>query len=153
MQQIKAEYVNPFLMAARSVVGMACQVEVEIQKPYIRTESYGEDTVTIAIGITGEFIGDTVIAIPLDVALFLASCMMMMPVTVFDEIPRSAISELGNMIMGNAATFFSTQEIGVDITPPTMKQGVYEIPAKAAGICIPLVVNKDKKMEISIYTS
>ncbi|MCR5517459.1 MAG: chemotaxis protein CheX, partial [Lachnospiraceae bacterium] len=117
MQQIKAEYVNPFLMAARSVVEMACQVEVEIQKPYIRTESYGEDTVSIAIGITGEFVGDTVIAIPLDVALFLASCMMMMPVTEFDEIPRSAISELGNMIMGNAATFFSTQEIGVDITP------------------------------------
>ncbi len=47
---------------------------------------------------------------------------MGMPVTELDDMATSAISELGNMIMGNAATIFSTKGIVIDITPPTVCQ-------------------------------
>jgi chemotaxis protein CheX len=39
-------------------------------------------------------------------------------VETIDEIGQSAISELGNMIAGNAATVFASNNILIDITPP-----------------------------------
>ncbi len=51
---------------------------------------------------------------------------MGMPVTELDDMAMSAISELGNMIMGNAATIFSTKGIVIDITPPTVCRGLYD---------------------------
>ena len=45
--------------------------------------------------------------------------MMGMPVTALDDMSASAINELGNMMMGNAATILSTKGIAMDITPPT----------------------------------
>lgn len=38
--------------------------------------------------------------------------------TELDDIGRSAISELGNMISGNASTILYNQGLNVDITPP-----------------------------------
>ena len=41
-----------------------------------------------------------------------------------DEMSSSAICELGNMILGNAATILAANEIGIDITPPTLSHGM-----------------------------
>ena len=51
-------------------------------------------------------------------ALGVVSKMMMMPVNAIDAIGQSAISELGNMVAGNAATVFANNNIMIDITPP-----------------------------------
>ena len=80
------------------------------------------------------------IALSYNKALEIASNMMMgMPVTELDEMSTSAISELGNMIMGNAATILSTKGIGIDITPPTLCRGNLTITQSyTKNICIPL---------------
>ena len=49
--------------------------------------------------------------------------MMGMPVTEIDDMAKSALSELGNMIMGNAATLLSNKNFRIDITPPTLGMG------------------------------
>ena len=56
-------------------------------------------------------------------ALEIISKMMMQPVNTIDEIGQSAISELGNMIAGNAATVFASNNIRIDITPPGYYDG------------------------------
>lgn len=52
---------------------------------------------------------------------------MGMPVSEFDDMARSAISELGNMVMGNAATILSNNNVMIDITPPTIITGTTTI--------------------------
>ena len=77
--------------------------------------------------------------------------MIMMPITEMNELSMSAISELGNMILGNAATILSTKGIGIDITPPSLCRGSMSITTSyAKNICIPLVYEDGKCVELDI---
>lgn len=138
--EINVEHINPFLMAATSIIRDICGIDMKIGKPYIKETSFANDSIIIMIGITGEMRGQVMIVMTHDVALNVASKMMMgMPVAELDEMSISAISELGNMIMGNAATIFSTKGIGIDITPPTVCRGNLTITQTyTKNICIPL---------------
>lgn len=137
---INVEYINPFLMAATSIIKDICQIELKVGKPYVKETAFASDSVIIMIGVTGEMRGSVMIALSYNKALEIASNMMMgMPVTELDEMSTSAISELGNMIMGNAATILSTKGIGIDITPPTLCRGNLTITQSyTKNICIPL---------------
>ena len=85
------------------------------------------------------------------IACDIASKMIMMPITEMDELSKSAICELGNMIMGNTATIFSTRGIGIDITPPTVGNGTMTFSTTyATNICVPLQYDDNKKIEIHI---
>ena len=56
-----------------------------------------------------------------EVAIRVVSAMMGgYSITAMDEMSRSAISELGNMISGNASTMLFNQGVRVDITPPKL---------------------------------
>ena len=137
---INVEYINPFLMAATSIIKDICQIELKVGKPYVKETAFANDSVIIMIGVTGEMRGSVIIALSYNKALEIASNMMMgMPVTELDDMSTSAISELGNMIMGNAATILSTKGIGIDITPPTLCRGNLTITQSyTKNICIPL---------------
>lgn len=137
---INVEYINPFLMAATSIIKDICQIELKVGKPYVKETAFASDSVIIMIGVTGEMRGSVMIALSYNKALEIASNMMMgMPVTELDEMSISAISELGNMIMGNAATILSTKGVGIDITPPTLCRGNLTITQSyTKNICIPL---------------
>ena len=43
MATLNAEYINPFLMAAKKILQDMCFVEVKIQKPTLREASFGPD--------------------------------------------------------------------------------------------------------------
>jgi len=59
-----------------------------------------------------------------DTALEIAQRMMMgMSLPGFDDVARSAIGELGNMITGNASAIFEKQGILMNISPPTIVTG------------------------------
>ena len=150
MAEFKADYINPFIMSAASIIKQVCQLDVKIGKPYVKKAAYEDETVTINIGLTGEIKGQTIMAFPTGTACFIASKMMMMPVQSLDEISKSAISELGNMVMGNAATIFSTKQIGIDITPPIMMIGAMEISTSQSNICIPIHLDDVNSMEINV---
>ena len=137
---INVEYINPFLMAATNIIKDICQIDMQVGKPYVKQTAFADDSVIIMIGITGEMRGSVIIALTYNKALEIASKMMMgMPVTELDEMATSAISELGNMIMGNAATILSTKGVGIDITPPTLCRGNLTITQSYTNnICIPL---------------
>ena len=105
MAGISADLINPFLMAATSIMKDICQTDMSIG----------------------------------------------MPVTELDDMATSAISELGNMIMGNAATIFSTKGIVIDITPPTVCQGSMTITQTyAQNICVPIQAGDGLSLELDI---
>jgi chemotaxis protein CheX len=151
MANVNVEHINPFLMASTKILKEMCYTEATIGKPYIKSPAFFEDTLIILIGFTGEMRGQAMIAFENRVALDIASKMIMMPITEMDELAKSAISELGNMIMGNTATIFSTKGIAIDITPPTVANGSMSFSTNyASNICIPLIYDVDKLIEIHI---
>jgi chemotaxis protein CheX len=151
MANVNADHINPFLMASTKILKEMCFVDAMVGKPYIKNPAFFEDTLLILIGFTGEIKGQAMIAFENSIACDIASKMIMMPITQMDELAKSAICELGNMIMGNTATIFSTRGIGIDITPPTVGNGTMSFSNNyASNICIPLKYDNDKTIEINI---
>lgn len=151
MAGLNAEHINPFLIASTKILKDMCFVDVKIGKPYVKSTDFTADTLVIMIGITGEIRGQAMIAIPNNVACDIASKMIMMPVTQLDELSTSAVCELGNMIMGNTATIFSTKGIGIDITPPTLCTGNVSFTNNyTQNICIPLQYDETRAIEINV---
>ena len=123
MAILNADHINPFLMASKKIFQDMCFVEVQIQKPILKEASFEKDSWVIIIGVTGEMRGQVLIGMPKETACYIASKMCMMEVKEIDDFAASALSELGNMIMGNASTVFSANGVGIDITPPTLSHG------------------------------
>lgn len=121
---MKVEYINPFIKASKEVMKMTMGIELKIGKPSVRKTPFPLDEVVLVVGVTGEIKGQVIISTSQDVAKQIASKMMMgMPVDELNDMAKSAISELGNMIMGNTATLIANQGLSVDITPPTLMIG------------------------------
>jgi chemotaxis protein CheX len=151
MANVNAEHINPFLIASTKILKEMCFVDAKVGKPYIKDPAFFDNTMIILIGFTGEIRGQAMIAFENHIACDIASKMIMMPITEMDDLSRSAICELGNMIMGNTATIFSTKGIAIDITPPTVGNGTMSFSNNYAhNICIPLEYEDMKKIEIHI---
>lgn len=124
MPAIRAEQINPFLMSAKQVLQQVCQIDVQIGPISKDNFSVSGEPLFIMLGITGEISGQVCIVMDEECAKDIASRMMMgMPVASIDDMAKSALSELGNMMMGNAATILSNNNIRIDITPPTLLVG------------------------------
>lgn len=151
MATVNVEHINPFLIASTKILKDMCSIDAKLGRPFIKQPIFLENTLVIFIGFTGEMKGQVMIAFENPVACDVASKMMMMPITEMDDMSRSAICELGNMIMGNTATIFSTKGIAIDITPPTVGNGSMSFTNNfAQNICVPLEYDGDKKIEINI---
>lgn len=151
MASMNVEHINPFLMASTKILKDMCFVDAKLGRPFVKSPVFLDNTLVIFIGITGEMKGQVMISFENPIACDIASKMMMMPVVEMDEISRSAICELGNMIMGNTATIFSTKGIAIDITPPTVGNGTMSFTNNfAQNICVPLEYDGGKKIEINI---
>lgn len=152
MGVIDVEIINPFLMGTKKVMTEAAQLDLTIGKPYIRNLSFNDNVVRIIIGLTGGMTGQVIFAIPTENAKKAASNMMMgMPVEELDDMAISAISELGNMIMGTSSTIIANNGIITDITPPVIERGTSYMDVKDfQNICIPLLMANETFLELNV---
>jgi len=147
------EYINPFIEASQNILKDLCNIETKIGKPYLRGPLYEGDNLIVIVGLTGQVRGQVVLNMNIDVACKLASHMMMgMEVVELNDMAKSAIGELVNMILGNTATIFSNKGIIVDITPPSVCTGnnLSISVDKTKTICIPFSFDENKKIELNI---
>lgn len=120
---MKAEHVNPFIISVSKIMKDMCMLDLKFGKPAITKGAYSADASIIKLGIVGSLEGQVLLNIEHSTALEIVSKMMMSPVSEIDALGQSAISELGNMVAGNAATVFANNDIIIDITPPTYYGG------------------------------
>ncbi len=140
------EYINPFIEASQTVLKQIASLDAKLGKVFLKTAPYKSEDIIIMVGLTGKIRGQANFSMKKEFAMKIASSMMMgMPVTEFDELSKSAISELANMIMGNAATILYNKGTNVDITPPSLLMGenMQITPSKMTTICVPLIVGED----------
>lgn len=151
---MKVEYINPFIEASINVISETTRLTPILGKVYVGNNSYKGDNVLVVIGITGAIQGNVVISLQTFLACKICSAMMMgMPVSEFDDIAKSAIAELGNMILGNAANIFYKNNINIDITPPTVLTGdnLQLSQGKTGMVCVPLKFKDEEHIDINVY--
>ena len=150
-EMIKVEHINPFLASAVTILDQVCQVKVSPGKVSLDNPCIDGSPMFIMLGVTGELTGQVCMVFGIDVAKEIASRMMMgMPIDEIDDMAKSALSELGNMILGNAATILSGDHVLIDITPPTLGTGNARMTSpNMKSIKVPLLC--DGKEWISMY--
>lgn len=150
---MNVDYINPFIEASQSVLMMMTGNKPELGQVYIRESPFKSDNVAVIVGLTGKIRGQVILSFSQKSALAVASAMMGgMTVSVLDEISKSAISELANMIMGNTATLLASRGISIDITPPSLLMGekLLITPANMKTICIPLRIGGENSIDIDV---
>lgn len=150
---MNVEYINPFIEASQSVWMMMTGTKPVLGKVYLKNVPYQSYEIAVIVGLTGKIRGQVIISMSTGTALKVASAMMGgVPLSELDDISKSAIAELGNMIMGNTATILANRGIGIEITPPSLLVGEKMLitPAHMKTMCVPLVLEGDDPIEINV---
>lgn len=150
---MNVEYINPFIEASQQVFRMMTGIKPQLGNVHLKNSPYPGDSIAVIIGLTGKIRGQVIISLSLNTAKSIASIMMGgTPVKILDDFAKSAISELGNMIMGNTATLLYSRGIGIEITPPSLLMGekITISPSHMKTICVPLDLGENRKVSIDI---
>lgn len=146
--------INPFIDAIVNIMPQLGFADVKRGKLSLKEHFVASKGVSVLIGLSSQIQGNVIYNMSEDTVKKIASTMMMgMPVTDIDPLAQSAISELANMLTGNAATYFAKQGISVDISPPNLVLGE-DARIKVCGgkfIALELLINS-MPLEINIGT-
>lgn len=116
--------INPFIKSFTSVMPQLGFTEIKKGKLSLKDKDLVCSGIVVVVGIVGDIKGNIVYSLDIESAKKIASTMMMgQPVEEFNEISKSALSELSNMLTANAITIFSEQGVDVDISTPTLFEG------------------------------
>lgn len=116
--------INPFIKSFTSVMPQLGFTEIKKGKLSLKDKDLVCSGIVVVVGIVGDIKGNIVYSLDIESAKKIASTMMMgQPVEEFNEISKSALSELSNMLTANAITVFSEQGVEVDISTPTLFEG------------------------------
>lgn len=115
---------KPFLRACTDIILTVLEDVPEADgEPTEMEEIPPENDVVVMIGITGMVVGRMILAMKQTDALPAASVMVGKPLKGFNELARSALGEMANMIAGRATTELSQGGLKCDITPPSILIG------------------------------
>lgn len=118
---MKVEFINPFVGAAYDVLKKVTQTEAAKGELALANSPIHGNEVNVVIGVTGDLAGQIILCMSQATALAFATKMLMNLATeTLNELAKSAICELGNMILGNAVTDLSDKGYFCTLTPPTL---------------------------------
>lgn len=124
---MRVEYINPFVESAYSVLTEVLQVEVKRGELYLKSSAAPVLGVAAIIGLAGDVEGRVLLDMNKPTAVAVASGMLqsmdMDPIDELNEMGRATISELANMITGQAVTKLHNLGFKFDLTPPALVTG------------------------------
>lgn len=144
---MKADYINPFVRTAvRTLKQFIPDLEIERGEVTLAKSPFETVGTATYIGISGDLQGRVIYEMDRDTAVKIASEMNGEELPGMNEMVRSTIQELGNIISGNATTELrkAAGEKEIDITPPSMIVGnETEISDSVSSefLCVPLETN------------
>jgi chemotaxis protein CheX len=121
---LDVKMINPFIDAIMTIMPQLGFENIVKGKLSVGDQFVESKGITILVGLTDQLRGNIAYNMTEETAMQIASKMMMgMPVASLDDLAQSAISELTNMVTGNAATSFEKEGLRVDISPPSLVVG------------------------------
>ena len=120
---MRVEYVNPFVESAIEVLKKTVTQQITRGELSLRNSITSMLGLALIVGITGQVTGRVVIDMPQDLGLQIASIMNEEKLENFDDLTNATLTELANMIVGNAVTNLHRLGYKFDLTPPALFMG------------------------------
>ncbi len=116
-------------------------MDIDVKTPSLTTEPYIQQEMGVLIGLVGDLKGRVIIDSTPETFGAIGAAMFGMPLE--GAMLESFTGELGNMIAGNLCTHAGTENLELDITPPTVMVGhtklygfqhAFSLPATLTGV-------------------
>ena len=121
---MRVEYINPFVETSYRVLKEVLDgAEVKRGDLYLKSTAMPVMGVAALVGLAGDVEGRVVFDMTFETALNIASKMNMETMTKFDDMAKATISELANIITGQAVTKLHEVGFKFDLTPPALFAG------------------------------
>lgn len=120
---MRADFVNPFLVAATQV--LETETKAKVSKGTIRLDQSPlvSSGLTVVIGVTGIPQGIVLYDMTERSAKSIVSAMVGEPVAVIDPMTESAVAEIGNVITGLASVDLEKAGFSCRLSPPGLVTG------------------------------
>ncbi len=124
---MRVEYINPFVEAAYNILTEVLATEVKRGELYLKSSAMPMLGVAAIIGLAGDVEGRVLFDMNRQTGINVASAMLagmdMEPVTEMNDMARATLTELANMITGQAVTKLHNLGFKFDLTPPAIFTG------------------------------
>ncbi len=142
MSKIDAKFLNPFFSSAYDVIQEMSGQSVERGKLALQNSQTCRSLgFAVIIGVVGEVEGRVILDMSQITAIKFAEIMNMETIGEFNELVKSSMGEIGNMISGRAVSKLQNEGYDFNITPPTLFEGqnmVMSNPSELPTIVVPL---------------
>jgi chemotaxis protein CheX len=121
---MKAEYANPFITAAVNTFKKELGVGLNRHAMNVKASPVPSKEISIIIGVTGMVKGQVVYSMDDNVAMAVTKAMLpgKLPAE-HKKLMNSAVSELANIITGQASIILAGETEKISITPPAVFMG------------------------------
>ncbi len=135
---MRVEYINPFIASVRNAFQTMLSVEAQRGAPYLRTTAESDLCVSGVIGLSGDAVGTVVLNMSQEVALGIASVLLMEELTELTPDVVDAVGELTNVIAGAAKSKLEEFHLGVSL-PNVITGNAHTIhfPKDVTPLCVP----------------
>ncbi len=124
---MRVEYINPFVESAYNILTEVLKEEVQRGDLYLKNAAMPMLGVAAIIGLAGDVEGRVLFDMTKETGVKVASAMLssmdMEPVSELNEMARATLTELANMITGQAVTKLHNLGFKFDLTPPAIFTG------------------------------
>lgn len=120
---ILISYINPFVEATFEIMSEVLNSPVTRGQLQMKKLGNNMKGVTVIIGVTGTISGRIVFDMTEDTALNLAGKLNNESFSSIDDMVRSTIAEIGNMVTARAVTKLSKENLSFNFSPPTLVVG------------------------------
>ena len=118
---MQVEFIEPFIRATFSVLAQVVDASPERGPLTLRDgNTFTSQELSTVLGVSGHIEGVALYGMSRVTALKIVSQMLGKNVKEIDEMASSALTELANIITGNAATHLEATGFQCEITPPSL---------------------------------
>jgi len=148
---VEVKFIDPFVRAAFAVLSQVVNAAPERGQLRLRSgNTFTSQELTTVLGVNGMVEGVALYGLSDATATKIAGLMLGQDVEEIDELASSALTELANMITGNATTYLEKSGYQCDITPPSLIQGTgVQITTICPALVVP-VATQFGKLEINV---
>ncbi|POQ98260.1 chemotaxis protein CheX [Alkalispirochaeta sphaeroplastigenens] len=124
---MRVEYINPFVESAYNILTEVLNEEVKRGDLYLKNTAMPMLGIAAIVGLAGDVEGRVLFDMSNDTGIKIASAMLtsmdMEAVTEINDMARATLTELANMITGQAVTKLHNLGFKFDLTPPAIFTG------------------------------
>ncbi len=120
---MNVNYINPFISSVLKNLEVMAGIQAERMELALEKELKLNADISGVIGLGGEISGSAIISFPKEIALAVASAMLMEELSEINADVRDAIGEFTNIVVGNARNEIVNSGYNVTISTPTIIVG------------------------------